>query len=93
MKQGLKPTQNLVLEKVEEHIASAPQPIQNAADFGRKIAITRKSKKMTQQELADLASVGRRFLSELENGKETLEFGKALQVARAAGFDFYIGRR
>ena len=38
-------------------------------------------------EVADLAGVGRRFLSELEAGKPTLEIGKVLLVLTAAGIE------
>ncbi len=48
---------------------------------------------LSQQSFADLAGVGRRFLSELENGKSTLEFGKVLQVCKAAGIDLFAKRR
>jgi HTH-type transcriptional regulator/antitoxin HipB len=42
---------------------------------------------------ADLVGVGRRFISELENGKATLELGKVLQVASATGIDLLARRR
>lgn len=48
---------------------------------------------MTQQAFADLCGVGRRFLSELENGKPTVEFGKVLQVLAAAGIDLTARER
>ncbi len=67
--------------------------ITRAAHIGMIIRNYRKQKNMTQAELADLAGVGRRFLSELENGKDTLEFGKVLQVSLATGFDLYATRR
>jgi transcriptional regulator with XRE-family HTH domain len=44
----------------------------------------------TQQKFADLVGVGRRFLSELEAGKPTLEVGKVLQVASAAGVSILV---
>jgi HTH-type transcriptional regulator/antitoxin HipB len=44
----------------------------------------------TQQKFADLVGVGRRFLSELEAGKSTLEIGKVLQVAAAAGISILV---
>lgn len=60
--------------------------IQSATDIGAAIRAARKAKGLTQQNFADLAGVGRRFLSELESGKPTLEIGKVLKVAAAAGF-------
>ncbi|WP_436112671.1 helix-turn-helix transcriptional regulator [Neorhizobium tomejilense] len=49
----------------------------------------REERRLTQQAFADLAGVGRRFISELENGKTTLEFDKVLKVARAAGISLF----
>ncbi|KJF71463.1 MULTISPECIES: type II toxin-antitoxin system Y4mF family antitoxin [unclassified Rhizobium] len=62
-------------------------------DLGRMVRRLRESRKLSQQEFADLAGVGRRFLSELENGKPTLEFEKVLQVARAAGISLFARGR
>lgn len=71
----------------------AARPIADAGDLGAMIKAVRQAQGRTQQQFADLAGVGRRFLSELENGKPTLEFGKVLMVAAAAGIDLVaIGR-
>nr|WP_314093751.1 type II toxin-antitoxin system Y4mF family antitoxin [uncultured Shinella sp.] len=67
--------------------------IQAVADLGRLVRKTRKEKDLTQQEFADLTGVGRRFVSELENGKPTIEFGKALKVALAAGIAIHGRQR
>lgn len=61
------------------------QDIHTTADLGRLVKKAREEKGLTQQEFADLTGVGRRFISELENGKPTVEFGKALKVALGAG--------
>jgi y4mF family transcriptional regulator len=63
------------------------------ADLGRLVRTARKNMKLTQQRFADLAGVGRRFISELEAGKATLELGKALEVCRAAGIDVFARPR
>jgi y4mF family transcriptional regulator len=47
----------------------------------------RKSQQLTQSKAADLSGVGTRFLSELENGKFTVELGKVLQVFEALKID------
>jgi len=49
--------------------------------------------RLSQQQFADLAGVGRRFVSELENGKTTLEFDRVLQACKAAGVDVIARRR
>ena len=48
--------------------------------LGAIIRSQRKSKRLTIAELAAHCNVGIRFISELENGKETSEIGKALKV-------------
>jgi len=40
-----------------------------------------------------MAGVGRRFVSELENGKETLEIGRVLKVCQALGIDLVARKR
>jgi y4mF family transcriptional regulator len=62
-------------------------PIASAHDLGQLVREARERRKLSQQAFADLAGVGRRFISELENGKATLEFDKVLQVASACGID------
>ena len=48
--------------------------------LGKIIRAARKEKKMTLADLSLYCNVGVRFLSELENGKPTIELGKALKV-------------
>lgn len=61
--------------------------IMDTGDLGRLVRAARERRNLSQQDFADLAGVGRRFVSELENGKSTLELGKVLQTASAAGID------
>lgn len=68
-------------------------PIRIPKDIGVLIQSIRKSKKLTQQKLADLAGVGRRFIVECEAGKPRLEFAKVLQVAAATGIDIFAVKR
>lgn len=72
-------------ETSPETSAKADAQLNSIEDLGRMVRRSRERRKLSQQEFADLAGVGRRFVSELENGKPTLEFAKVLQVARAAG--------
>ncbi|WP_245449254.1 helix-turn-helix transcriptional regulator [Ensifer sp. NM-2] len=67
----------------------AARSILTPADLGQLVRKAREDMKLSQQQFADLAGVGRRFISELENGKQTLEFGKALKVAHAAGITLF----
>lgn len=67
--------------------------ISTTADLGRLVREVRKQRGLSQQAFAEAAGVGRRFVSELENGKATIELGKALLVARACGIDLSARRR
>lgn len=69
--------------------ARAYSKIQSAAEIGALVRAARRKMKLNQQAFADLAGVGRRFISELEGGKPTLEFDKVMQVSRAAGVNIF----
>lgn len=68
-------------------------PIQSFRNLGDLVRTARIAKDLSQQELADMAGVGRRFVSELENGKETLEIGRVLKVCQALGIDLVARKR
>lgn len=68
-------------------------PLSDTADLGRLIRDERKRQHMTQTELANVSGVGITYLSQLENGKETAEIGKALNVLTMLGMDLYAERR
>ena len=59
--------------------------IKTPKDFGKLIRTKRKEQELTQVELAGLSDVGNRFLVELEQGKPTIEIGKALHVLKMLG--------
>lgn len=69
------------------------QPIRTPADLGQQIRAARKAQGLTQAELADIAGVGTRFVSELERGKDTARLGLALDIARLAGVDLFAQPR
>jgi y4mF family transcriptional regulator len=77
----------------DEVRGSRETTIQTAKDLGEIIHNVRKSKGLTQQQLADLVGVGRRFIIECEMGKPRLEFAKVLQVAAASGIDLVAKKR
>lgn len=66
-------------------------PVRTAADLGQMIRKARKTLKLNQADFAAHAGVGRRFISELEGGKGSLEFDKVVACAITAGID--IGAR
>ena len=62
-------------------------------DLGRCVRARRKEQGATQAEFAALCGVGARFISDLENGKPTVELGKALQVLKCLGLELSIRPR
>lgn len=64
--------------------------VRSVEDIGARVAQMRKARGYSQQSFADLAGVGRRFVSELESGKPTAEIGKILQVLTALGLDLEL---
>lgn len=61
--------------------------------LGRAIRVCRRQQGLRQAELAALAGVGNRFLSDLENGKATVELGKTVQVLMTLGLKLTVARR
>lgn len=64
-----------------------------AADIGMAVRKKRKEDGLTLADAAALCGVGYRFMSELENGKETVHVGKVLKVLTAMGLDMTIEAR
>ena len=67
-----------------------PDSIQDSAALGRKVRELRRVQKVTQAQLAGLANTGVRFISDLENGKETCQIGKMLRVLNVLGVEMNI---
>ena len=59
-------------------------------DIGLLIKTTRKAQGVTQEQLAGVANTGIRFISDLENGKPTIQVNKLLNVLSALGLGMYI---
>ena len=78
---------------MSENTYLSPAAIRSAENLGIIVAQTRKARGYSQQEFGDIAGVGRRFISELENGKETAQLGKILQVLTALGLDLLVKAR
>jgi transcriptional regulator with XRE-family HTH domain len=64
--------------------------ISTPEELGKVIRFKRKEIGVRQEVVAGMAGVGTKFLSQLENGKETAELGKTLQVMRKMGLEVYI---
>jgi transcriptional regulator with XRE-family HTH domain len=61
--------------------------------LGRAIRERRRELGYTQAFLAEYAGISASFLSELENGKETIQAGKAMEVISLLGMDICIMNR
>jgi y4mF family transcriptional regulator len=67
--------------------------LQSAQEIGNLIRATRKAQGISQEQLAGVASTGTRFISDLENGKGTIQVEKLLNVLNALGLGLYIFNR
>jgi len=61
-----------------------------SADIGRLVQAARKRQGLTQLQLAGMAETGIRLISDLENGKETVQIQKILKVVQALGLGLFI---
>jgi y4mF family transcriptional regulator len=85
-------TINLTRSFLTANPGNRAEPI-DLASLAALVRSTRIALGKSQAEFSALCGVGRRFLSELENGKPTLEIGKVMQVLAAAGIDLYTRKR
>ena len=60
------------------------------ADVGDAIRAERRNRQMTQAAFAAEMGVSRKWLSEIENGKQTVELGLVLAVFRRLGFNLAV---
>ena len=66
--------------------------VDSTQTLGSLVRDKRKQDKLTQIELAELTGVGVRFLSELENGKPTVQLDKVLHVMMGLGLKIAVGQ-
>jgi len=67
--------------------------ITTSAELGKRVRERRVEVGLTQGELADVARVSPRFVSELENGKQTAQLAGIQRVLAALGLDLYLDSR
>ncbi len=60
--------------------------------IGRAIRETRKSKNMTQAEVADITATSVKFICDVERGKETVQMDKVFDLLRALGLFVYLSQ-
>lgn len=59
--------------------------LNNATDLGLYVRDRRRAADLTQTDLADMATVSRRWIADLEAGKPTVEVGLVFKVIAALG--------
>ena len=67
--------------------------ITNSKTFGEAVKKRRKQLGYTQKNISEFTGVSISFLSDLENGKKTIELNKALIVANILGLDVELHER
>ncbi|MCR4691614.1 MAG: helix-turn-helix domain-containing protein [Lachnospiraceae bacterium] len=67
--------------------------IRNTAAFGEEVRKRRKKLGYTQKYISDCTGLSVTFISDLENGKKTIELGKALLLANMLGMDLALKER
>ena len=65
-------------------------PLRTPKALGIAIRAQRKRLGATQAQLAGLAAVGTRFVSEVEQGKPTAEWGKVIRLLDRLGLRIYL---
>ena len=63
---------------------------QSAAEIGKLVQSERKRQGITQLQLAGLAGTGIRLISDIENGKETVQVQKLLKVLHTLGLGLFV---
>ncbi len=67
--------------------------ITDSASFGETIRKRRKQMGYTQKYISEFTGFSISFLSDLENGKKTIELEKALIIANLLGLDVELNER
>jgi transcriptional regulator with XRE-family HTH domain len=64
--------------------------IQSVADLGLALRAVRKSAKVRLDDLADIAGVSKQFVSDVEYGKQTVQFGLVLSLLAEMGLSLTV---
>jgi len=67
--------------------------INNPKELGLHLLKERKNLKLTQKEISEFADVGRKFIIELEKGKETAQVGKVFELLNSLGLELHLIKR
>ena len=63
--------------------------LSTAEDIGAMVRAARHKQRISQEQLAGVAGTGVRFISDLENGKSTVQLEKVIKVIEALGMGLY----
>lgn len=86
----IEPIAERLIERVPAPIErSTTARIRTVSDLGDIIRRERRRLDLSQAELAAKAGTGRRFVSELEGGKPTIEFDRLLKVCKVLGVNIF----
>ncbi|WP_462325563.1 type II toxin-antitoxin system Y4mF family antitoxin [Desulfoplanes sp.] len=67
--------------------------ITSVQDLGKAVRNRRKEGRLTQQDVADFSGVGKVFMVHLEQGKQTIQLGKVLEVLQGLGLELTVRPR
>ncbi len=67
--------------------------INSPKELGRYLLKERKNLNLTQREISEFADVGRKFIIELEKGKETAQLGKVFELLNSLGLELHLIKR
>ena len=67
--------------------------INSSKDFGEIIRKNRKKLGYTQKYICEVSGISASFISDLENGKASVELGKAIYLANLLGIDIDLNER
>lgn len=67
--------------------------VYDAASFGAFIKAKRKKLRYTQAFISDFSGLSISFISDVENGKPTVELGKVITLANLLGVDLSLKER
>lgn len=74
----------------QSNIKIQKKQVVNSKSLGAIVQKVRKQQQLTQLDVALVVNSGNRFLSELENGKPTVQLQKTLDTLQALGIKIYL---
>ncbi len=65
-------------------------PVQSVAELGLALRAARKSAKVRLDDLAEITGVSKQFVSDVEYGKQTVQFGLVLRLLAEMGLKLVV---